>query len=310
MAFSSPTDAYTATDLAAVIPEIWSDILQEPKFPPATIINFVRDLTPYMVEGGDIVHVPDIFTNTFSVQTQSTQGNAVVDASVASVDTTLTVNTHKYVAWIIGDKDMKQMATKYSLNEAYVREAKRLLIRAIEDTLFALWSSITTNTVGDTATVLSDLEIRQSINKLDSTDYELSDCAWFFHPTVYWTQVAGIQKYYDANQRGEQSVVTSGILGTVSMKRGQEFKGMLYDMPVFTSSRVVSGLQTYRNLLLHKDAFGVAIQTNGGSIARAQMDYKLENLGTLAVVDTIYGAGVLREPGAVLVNANTTATTA
>ncbi len=87
MAFSSPTDAYTATDLASVIPEIWSDILQEPKFPPATIINFVRDLTPYMVEGGDIVHVPDIFTNTFSVQTQSTQGNAVVDASVASVDT-------------------------------------------------------------------------------------------------------------------------------------------------------------------------------------------------------------------------------
>lgn len=289
--------------------EIWSDILQEPKFPPVTIANFVRDLSPYMVAGGDIVHVPDIFTNVFSVGTQTTQGAAVVDESVASVDVTLTVNNHRYIAWIIGDKDMKQLASKYPLNEAYIREAKRLLIRTIEDSLFALWSSVTTNTVGDTATVLTDKEIREAIDALDSTDYELSDCAWFFHPTVYWMQISGIQKYYDANQRGEKSVLTSGVLGPIENKRGQEFKGHLYDIPVFTSSRVVSGLQTYRNLLLHKDAFGLAVQTLSGGMARAQMEYKLENLGTLAVVDTIYGVGVLREPAAVLVNANTSSVT-
>jgi len=262
-----------------------------------------------MVAGGDIVHVPDIFTNVFSVGTQTTQGAAVVDESVASVDVTLTVNNHRYIAWIIGDKDMKQLASKYPLNEAYIREAKRLLIRTIEDSLFALWSSVTTNTVGDTATVLTDKEIREAIDALDSTDYELSDCAWFFHPTVYWMQISGIQKYYDANQRGEKSVLTSGVLGPIENKRGQEFKGHLYDIPVFTSSRVVSGLQTYRNLLLHKDAFGLAVQTLSGGMARAQMEYKLENLGTLAVVDTIYGVGVLREPAAVLVNANTSSVT-
>lgn len=309
MAFDNPTAAYTATDLASMIPEIWSDILQEPKFPPVTIANFVRDLSPYMVAGGDIVHVPDIFTNVFSVQTQSTQGNGVVDASPASVDVTLTVDNHKYVAWIIGDKDMKQLASKFGLNEAYVREAKRLLIRAIEDSLFALWSSVTTNTVGDTATVLTDKEIREAIDALDSTDYELSSCAFFFHPTVFWMQVAGIQKYYGADQRGGDSITVTGILGPVSMKRGQEFKGMLYDIPVFTSSRVVSGLQTYRNLLLHKDAFGLAVQTLSGGMARPQMTYLLQNLGTLAVVDTIYGVAVLREPAAVLVNANTAAVT-
>lgn len=309
MAFDNPTAAYTASDLASMIPEVWSDILQEPKFPPVTILNFVRDLSPYMTAGGDIVHVPDIFTNVFTVQTQSTQGNGIVDASPASVDVTLTVDLHKYVAWIIGDKDMKQLASKFPLNEAYVREAKRLLIKAIEASLFGLWSSVTTNTVGDTASVLTDKEIRDAIEALDSTDYELSDCAWFFHPTVFWLQVAGIQKYYGADQRGEDSITVTGVLGPVSLKRGQEFKGMLYDIPVFTSSNVVSGLQTFRNLLLHKEAFGVAIQTNGGAIARAQMEYKLENLGTLAVVDTIYGVAVLREPAAVLVNANTTAVT-
>lgn len=309
MAFTDPTDAYTAADLASIIPEKWTDLLMEPKFPEVTILNFVRDLSEYMSSDGDIVHVPDIFTNTFSVQTQSTQGNGVVDESVATVDVTLTVNLHKYVAWLIGDKDMRQMSKRAGLNEAYVREAKKLLTREMEDSLFGLWSSITTNTVGDTATVLTDLEIRQSIEALDSTDYELSECAFFFHPTVYWHQIAGIQKYYGADQLGMKSVVTSGILGDVSMKRGQSFKGILYDIPVFTSSRVVSGLQTYRNLLLHKDAFGIAIQTVGGAVARAQMDYKLENLATLAVVDCIYGVGVLREPASVLINANTAATT-
>jgi hypothetical protein len=61
-------------------------------------------------------------------------------------------------------------------------------------------------------------------------------------------------------------------------------------------------------LLLHDSAFGFAIQTNGGMI-RVQSDYLLTNLATLTVADVIYGVGVLREPAAVLVNANSSATT-
>ena len=307
MAFASPTDAYAAADLASMIPEIWSPIVNEPKFAPMTIANFVTDLSVYMSSGGDIVHVPDIYTNTFSVQTQSTQANGVVDESVASVDVTLTVNLHKYVAWIIGDKDIAQLATKYQLNEKYASEARNLLIKALEDSLFGLWSSVSTNTVGDTATVLTDLEIRQSINALDSTNYELEDCAFFFHPTVFWNQISGIAKYYDKSINDMESVVKTGNFGPMT---GPGRKGSLYGIPVFSSSRVVSGLQTYRNLLLHKSAFGFAIQTRGGGIARVQAEYQLRNLGILTVADIIYGVGVLREPGAVLVNANTTATTA
>ena len=307
MAFASPTDAYTAANLAAMIPEKWSPIVNEAKFAPMTIANFVQDLSEYVSDGGDIVHVPNIYTNTFTVQTQSTQGAGLVDESVAQVDTTLTVNLHKYIAWIIGDKDLQQLATKYSLNEKYASEARNLLIKALEDSLFALWSSISTNTVGDTATVLTDLEIRQSINKLDSTDYELEDCAFFFHPTVYWNQVVAVQKYYDKSMNGMDSVVRTGNFGPMS---GPGRKGQLYNIPVFVSSRVVSGLQTYRNLLLHKSALGFAIQTKGGNMIRVQAENQLRNLGLLTVADIIYGVAVLREPAAVLVNANSSATTA
>lgn len=305
-AFSNPTDAYTNADVAAMIPEIWTPIVNEAKFAPMTIANFVVNLSEFMTEGGDIAHVPDIYTNVFTVSTQSTQGNAVVDQSVAQVDTTLTVNIHKYIAWIIGDLTIAQLATKYSLNAKYASQARNLLIKALEDSLFALWSSISTNTVGDTSTVLTDLEIRSAISALDASNYELEDLAFFFHPVVFWKQISGISKYYDKSVNDMDSVVKTGNFGPLT---GPGRRGSLYGVPVFVTSRVVSGLQTYRNLLLHESAFGYALQTRGGGMIRVQADYQLQNLGILTVADIIYGVGVLREPGAVLVNANTSATT-
>lgn len=314
MAFSSPTDAYTATDLASMIPEVWTPLVNEPNFPKAVAANFFTDLSPYAQDGGDIFHVPDIFTNVFSASTQSTQGNAVVDQSVATVDTTLTVNLHKYVAWIIGDKDMLQLAKKYSLSEKYAREAQNVLITAVEASLFGLWSSLTTNVVGDTATVVTDNEVVGAIEKLASLDYDLSECAFFFHTFVYWRQIVTISKYYTWNT-SQLPVIREGNFGPMDKSRG--LHGQLYGIPVFTSTQVVKGLSTYRNLLAHPSAFGFAIQTNGSATSdiasparvRVQAQYLLQNLGTLTVCDIVYGVAVLREPGAVLLNANQTAVT-
>lgn len=81
-------------------------------------------------------------------------------------------------------------------------------------------------------------------------------------------------------------------------------KGVLFGIPVFTTSNIVSGLQTYRNLLLHKRCFGFAVQTRGGNKVRVQMENQIRNLGMLAVVDILYGVKVLREPAGVLINAS------
>lgn len=304
MAYSSPTDAFTNADVAAAIPEVWSDIVNEVKFAPMTILNFATDLSDLFTDGGDVIHVPDIFTNTFTVQTQSTQGAGLVDESPAAVDVYLTVDTHKYIAFVMGDKTMAQMARSIGLHEKYAVEARDSLVQAVEDSLFGLWSSISTNTVGDTATVLTDLEIRQSIEKLASTNYSIDDLAFFFHTFVYWNQIIGISKYYDKSV-SDNDIIKTGNFKSMS---GAGRHGSLYGVPVFTSSRVILGLETYRNLLLDKSAFGFAIQTPGGTV-RVQSDYQLTQLATLTVADVIYGVKVLREPGAVLVNANDDATT-
>ena len=314
MAFPDPTAAFTAADVAASTPEIWGDFLLEPNFPKAVLANFFTDLSYLMEDGGDVLHVPNIYTNTFSASTQSTEGNGVVDQSPAQVDVTLNVDTHIYVAWIFGDKTIKQLAKSYRLNEKYAKEAMNVLMVELEDSLAALWSSLTTNTVGDTATALSDAEIRDAIEKLDSLDYDLTETAFFVHPFVFWTQLGGIAKYY-SQYSSNFNFIRTGNFGPGDASRG--LKGVLYDQPVYTTSRIVSGLQTYRNLFAHREAFGFARQTPGvgggegitPSGIRVQADYLLQNLGMLTVADMIYGVAVLREAAAVLVNANSTAKT-
>lgn len=309
-AFPDPTAAFSAADVAASTPEVWGDVLLEPNFPKAVLANFFTDLS-YLVENdSDVIHVPNIYTNTFSASTQSTQGNGVVDQSPAQVDVTLTINTHIYVAWLFGDATIKQLAKSLRLNEAYAREAKNVLMQALEDSIAALWSSLSTNVVGDTVTVLSDAEIRDAINALDSLNYDLTETAFFVHPFVYWTQLGGIAKYY-SQYASNFNFLRTGNFGPGDASRG--LRGVIYDQPVYVTSRIVSGLQTYRNLFAHKSAFGYAIQTpgmggsDGSSRIRVQSDYLLQNLGMLTVADMLYGVAVLREPAAVVVNANSTA---
>lgn len=301
------SDPFTGTDLAAFISETWTTIVNNKTFDEPVLSNFITDLSPFATEGSDIFHVPNLYTNALTVSTQSTQGAEITTAGPAQTDTTLTVNTHSYVAWIIGDKDLVQIASQYSVAEEYPKQARGLLIEALEQAIAALWSSITTNAIGDTATVLSDAEIRQGINAMESGKYKLSECAFFFHPYVFWNQLHAVTKYYQQYSYGPSNA--AGAVATGNFGQGgyaQNFKGYLYGIPVYTTTNIVSGLLTYRNLLLHKRAFGFAIQTKGGDRVRVQAENAIRNLGMLCVVDMIYGVAVLREPAAVLLNASNT----
>ena len=148
MAFNSPTAAYTKAEMDVFIEETWAPIVHDWKAAPMSIMNFTTDLS-YLIEGGgDVINVPAIYTNTFTVSTQSTEGAGVVDQSPAPTNNTLTVNTHAYIAFVIGKKTMRQVASKYKLSEKYAGQARDLIVASIETALFALVSSLTTTDVG------------------------------------------------------------------------------------------------------------------------------------------------------------------
>jgi hypothetical protein len=307
------SDAFTGTDLAGFIPEVWPGIVMPELFAKAVLAAFFMDISPYVEESGDIAHVPDVFTNAFTKQTQSTQGAEITTVGPAQVDVTISVNTHDYVAFIIGDKDMKQLSKNYPYNKIYGAKAAGVLRHALEDALAALWSGLSTNVIGDTATVLSDAEIRQGINALESANFDTLDgeTAFFFHPYTFYVQLGAVAKYYDQSQRGPASAAgfaSTGQLGPGMPSVG--FRGTLYGIPAYVSSRIVSGLQTYRNLLANKMAFGFATQYLETPLSqsaemrrvRAQSDYELRNLGWLTVVDMIYGVVELRDAAGVVLN--------
>jgi len=313
MGFAVTTDPFTSTDLSPIIPAIWPGMILEQLFAKSVAANFFSDLSEYVREEGNLAHVPDIFTNSFSIQTQSTQGAEVTTNSPAQQDIQLAVNTHDYVAFIIGDKDAKQLSKNYDFNKIYTDKAAGTLRHDLEDNLFGLWSGLSSNIVGDTATVLSDAEVRTGIYDLENAYVDTldGDTAFFFHPYTFYMQLGAVQKYYDQSARGPLSAagfVATGEFGQGNRQMG--LKGTLMGIPAYVSARVISGLQTYRNLLAHKTAFGYATQyqqtpmaeTLEESRVRAQTHYELRNLGWLTVIDMIYGVKLLRDPVAAVLN--------
>jgi len=286
---------FTNANLTATIPQVWTDFMNEAKFPQFVLQNFVTDLSDYVDNGGRIIHVPNLFTNIFTASTQSTEGTDVLTNGVvqnpAQVDVTLTINTHQFVSWIIGDIDMNQIATKYDLSKAYAREAMSVLLQALEDSLFALHSSLTATPLGSAA-AMSDLVIRQGISYMDTNNFEADQTAFFFHPVVFWTQISGLSKF-NPNYSSNFNVIKTGVLGEGSS--ATKMMGVLYGRPVYISSRVVFST-TYKNLLLHKAAFGFGCQkmdTNGGKV-RVDLAYERRQLAYSGIVDIRFGTGVLR----------------
>lgn len=301
---------FTNGNLTATIPQIWSDFMNEAKFPQFVLQNHVTDLSDYVSEGGRIIHVPNLFTNVFTASTQATEGTDVltsgVTQAVAQVDVTLTINTHQFVSWIIGDIDMNQIATKYDLSKAYAREAMSVLLQALEDSLFGLYSSLTPAALGSAA-AMSDLVIRQGISYMDTNNFEADQTAFFFHPVVFWTQISGLAKF-NPNYSSNLNVIKTGVLGEGSS--ATKMMGVLYGRPVYISSRVILST-TYKNLLLHKAAFGFGCQkmdTNGGKV-RVDLAYERRQLAYSGIVDIRYGTGVLRADAgiALLADASTVA---
>ena len=293
---------FTPTALTAYITETWTPEVLEEYFANAVAANFFMDLSAFAQAGSDIFHVPDVFTTAFTVTTAPDPYDAVeiTTNGPATGDITLTVDTHKYIATIIGDRDMVQVATIYNLSEIYNRKAVGTLVEDLDAALFALQSSVTTNTVGDTASVITDTEIRTAIEPLATADVPLNESAFFFHPYAYWVQVVGIQKYYDAAQFGKGAPTATGNFGGAGLQ--SNYAGQLFGIDVFQSSKVVNTLLATKNLLAHKDAFAFATQLPGGNRVRFQADYRLDRLGILSVWDTHYGTVASRQAAATLIN--------
>lgn len=306
------TNSYTATDLAAVIPEVWLPTVLEAYFAKTVAANFFLDLTDEArANAGDIFHVANIFTNVLT-SAAKTNGAEVTLVSPATVDVLITATTWRHVAYLIEDNELQQTPDAYQILKRLSEQGGAVLADDLEDNLFALWSGLS-QTGGSTGAAVTDLQIRQAVRTLDAVDVPKDNRGWFFHPRVFWDQIMAISKFYDASVSGygfanpTMTPVISGNFGPYTKERG--LYGRLYGDPLFVSTNVVTNLTAFRNIYAHKDAFGFIVRTPGGSRVRMQAKYVLENLGILNVLDTIYGSAELRDASGFVLNGSTTAST-
>ena len=292
MAF--PTDTFSAADLAALIPEIWGQRLNDFFKRKLVLANFFTDRSEELADGGDTLHTGSLTEMTANAKTN---GSAVTLNSPTESSVDLTVDQWYEVSFAIEDKEAAQVKKSYAIQEAYAKNAAYTIAKKLDDAIAALFSGFS-QTVGSSTTNVADSEIRAAIATLEAANVDLDECAFFFHPNVFWRQVQALDKFSLAINSPVQDPVAKKPLAA------------LYGLPVYVTPAVpyVSGTSGRRNLLAHKDAIHFAtaslpkISPNtkiGEYNVRVQSNYIPEYLSTLTTADILYGVVENRDGAAV-----------
>lgn len=285
------TDHFEKNDLDVMIPEIWSEKINDFFRADLKAANFFMDLSEDVSDGGDQINIPNITEMTAK---SKSVGSQVELSSPTEDDVNLTIDIHQHVAFVIEDAISAQVKRSYNIQRLYAENAAYTTAATLEDDIFDLFSGFS-NTVGDSGTELNDSNIRQAIAYLGANNVPEKDRAFFLHSNVIWNQVMGIDKF----------TLVQNTAGADPVLQGQV--GLLYGIPVIESSRLSKSGGSREGALAHKSAIAFATANFSGATkqtVRVQADYILEYLGTLVVADIMYGVVENRDTSGVYIKAS------
>lgn len=296
MAF--PTTSMTSTTLAAQIPLLWGEKVNEFFKLKLMLADFFIDRSSELVGGGSALYTPIV-----SEMTANSKSNATAVTLNANTDSkiTLTIDQWYECSFAIEDKEAAQIKQSYYLQEKYAMNAGYTIAKKLEVALATLFSGFST-IVGASTTNLADSEIRAAISALETAGIDTTtDVAFFFSPAVFWKQVQNLDKF------------SLAINSPVNDPTGKYPARTLYGIPVYVSNNIqyVSGTTGRNNALAHKDALHWAkspLQMSGGDNVmtgkygvRIQSNYIPEYLSTVTTADLLYGTVENRDEAGVLI---------
>lgn len=290
MAF--PTSTESLTSLAAFIPAIWGEKINDFFKLKLSMGDFFTDRSAELAEGGNILYTPNLTEMTANAKVNAT---AVTLNNTTETKITLTVDQWYEVSFAIEDREAAQVKHSYYLQEKYAMNAGYTMARKLEVAIGALFSGFST-VVGTSGTNVADSDIRNAISALEAVGIDTSDrnVAFFFTPAVFWKQLQAIDKFSLA--------INAPIQDPVAKRPA----GFLYGIPVYISNNLqfVSGSTGRYNALAQKDALhfataplgaGGSLSTNTGTMmtgrygVRVMSHYIPEYLSTLTTADLLYG---------------------
>lgn len=283
MAF--PTTSHTGTSLAAVIPSLWGQKLNEFFKAKLVAAPFFTDRSDELSAGGSVLYTPSVTELTAAAKSNATAVtlNAPTDPKV-----TLTVDQWYESSFAIEDAQAAQVMRSYSIQERYAKSAAYAIAKKLDTAIVTLFSGFDTS-VGSSTTNLADSDIRSAISVLESADVDTEECAFFVHPAVFWKQIQNIDKF------------SLAVNSPVNDPTAKKPAGYLYGFPVYQTTNIqyVSGTTGRNNAFAHPDAIHWATSPlgAGGSMGamvgssgiRVQSNYIPEYLSTVTTADILYG---------------------
>src|SRR5258705_10540994 len=118
MAF--PTDTFTATDLAEIIPEIWGTKINDFYRAKLKMAAFFTNRSDELSEGADALYTPNLTEMSAAAKSNAT---AVTLNAATETKQTLTVDQWFEVSFAIEDKEAAQVKKSYTTQQRYMKNA-------------------------------------------------------------------------------------------------------------------------------------------------------------------------------------------
>jgi len=220
-----------------------------------------------------------------SASTKSANTQVTLQSPTES-NTSISITTHKESSFLV--EDLLKVQASYDLMAEYTSKAGESIARSVDTDLLGVYSSSTNTDVGAYGTDITDATILAAAESLDLANAPLDDRALVIYPTQK-TALMRIDKFVKADYMGQYQDPTVVRTGPNS----RYMWGDIYGVPVYYTKQVTqtAGTPTQtHNMMFHKEGIALALQ----QAPRTQADYRLEYLGTLVVVDVIYGYTALR----------------
>jgi len=271
----------TPTTAAKMIAEQWTKDIEKPFYKSLYFQDAVTKRTE-LSSGGNKLNIP--FLSSYNARDKVAGTPVVFDANVET-EIELTINKHKYLAFIL--EDITKVQSSYNLQEMYRGAQKEALARAIDTDLGSLHASAGTNiAAGATA---DDADMLAVVAALDLADVPGTERAGIVHSKVMG-DLRAVNKYSTYDQTGKTGLAVSGKANVPSA----------YGMDLYMSNNVVVDSVSH-NLFFHKSAISLALQLK----PTYKMEDSVDVIGLKSVLHTIYGVGV--ERSAALVDLERTA---
>jgi len=263
---------FTATTAAAYLPDVWSAKVFENAYEDVLISDLVVSLDAEVASYGDVVHMPVMAS--LSTATKSADTDVTFTANT-DTDTTVTVNTYEYVAVAITLEVMKK--AKYDLPGLNQKAMGKAIGNRWDAQIAGLYSGLS-QSAGTAGGGFTDAALIEAVRLLDVANAPDEDRNLVLHPSA-WADFIGIEKFYNSATFPQQKILSKNQVAEV------------YGLKVFKSNNISTSGTTERNLVFHREAFGLA-----RSIKIDVMMQDMARAGRKEIVAyTLYGYGEIRD---------------